>query len=81
MSFLTAVIDEVNAYLQGNIAEDELEDWIVGHLQVVIDSGDEEAIHIANEVDVSFVELEESIIDRATLRTRLAELTVKHNSV
>lgn len=81
MSFLSAVIDEVNAYLQGRIAEDELEDWIIGHLQVILDSGDKEAIHIANEVDVSFVELEESIIDRATLRTRLAELTIRHYSV
>ena len=81
MSFLSAIIDEVNAYLQGNIAEDELEDWIVGHLQVVLDSGDKEAIHIANEVDASFVELEESIINRTTLRTRLAELTLRHNSV
>ncbi len=81
MSFLSAIVDKVNAYLQGKVAEDELEDWIVGHLQAVLDSGEKEAIHIANEVDVSFVELEESIIDRPTLRARLAELAVRHNSV
>ena len=81
MSLLTEMLDAVKAYLQGSDTEDALEDWIVGHLQPVLNSGDAVAIDIANEIDVSFVELGEGIIDRATLKSRLAVLVDQHTPV
>ena len=81
MSLLTELLDEVRTYLQGNCTEDDLEDWIVGHLQPVLNSGDEVAAEIANEIDVSFVELGENIIDRVILKSRLAMLGDQHTPV
>jgi len=44
------------------ITLDELEEWIVVHLQVIFDSPDEMAIDIANTLDPLFVELRENLI-------------------
>ena len=47
------------------ITLDELEEWLVLHLQAILDSGDEMAVEIANTIDPLFVELHESLISEA----------------
>ena len=49
----------------------DLEKWLVGHLQEILDSGDETAIRIADEIDADLVCLGEGLIDEATFRSRL----------
>ena len=74
MSLLSELLDELNKYLTGGSSGDRLEDWVVGHLQLILDSRDTRAIGIANEIDACFVELGEGIIDLAAFNDRLSGL-------
>lgn len=65
---------ELSRYLFGAIDAATLEDWVVAHLQLILDSGDAAAISLADELDVSLVELGEGIISPAAFRERLARL-------
>lgn len=49
-------------YAHREIDLDALEDWVVSHLQVILDSHDQESIGIANALDTRFVELGEGLI-------------------
>ncbi len=81
MSSLSMLLAQVNDYLDEKLNSNALEDWIVAHLQVILDSEDERAVNLANEIDVSFVELGEGIIDLAALRDRLEKLVDLHEVV
>jgi hypothetical protein len=74
MSLRSDLIDKVEHYLTGKSSDRELEGWVVANLQWILNSGDTVAIHLADEVDASFVEVGEGIIDRAELRSRLNDL-------
>ena len=47
----------------------------MAHLQLILDSRDAAAISLADELDVSLVELGEGIISPAAFRERLARLS------
>jgi len=49
----------------------DLESWVLSNLQRILDSGDEKAIAIANEIDADLVELGEGLIDELTLQKHL----------
>jgi hypothetical protein len=74
MSLRSELIDKVEHYLTGKSSDRELEGWVVANLQRILNSGDTVAIHLADEVDASLVEVGEGIIDRAELRSRLNDL-------
>lgn len=74
MSLPAELYIELRRYLSGAIDAAALEDWVVAHLQLILDSGDTAAIGLADELDVSLVELGEGIIDAAAFRERLARL-------
>ena len=48
----------------------EVGEWLLAHLQEILDSGDQQAIHLANQVDADLVELNEGLIDETILRER-----------
>lgn len=74
MSLRAELYAELSRYLSGGADAAALEDWVVAHLQLILDSGDAAAISLADELDVSLVELGEGIIDRDAFRERLARL-------
>jgi hypothetical protein len=74
MSLRSELVDKVERYLAGKFSDRELEGWVVANLQRILNSGDTLAIHLADEVDVSFVEVGEGIISREELRHRLNSL-------
>ena len=74
MSLHAELYAELSRCLSGAIDAAALEDWVVAHLQLILDSGDAAAISLADELDVSFVERGESIISPAAFRERLARL-------
>ncbi len=57
--------------LVGRWSFQQLEMWLVGHLQAIFDSGDEPAIEIANELDCDFIEFGEGLVTQRELQSRL----------
>jgi hypothetical protein len=57
----------VNETRPDAITLDELEEWLVLHLQAILDSGDEMAVDIVNTLDPSLVELREDLMNEAAL--------------
>lgn len=58
----TAMQDKLEAYLSGRIDLSALEEWLVEHLQGILDSGDTHAIETANRLDALLVERSESLV-------------------
>lgn len=58
-------------YLNNEASREELGKWLLSHLQDILDSGDERAITLANQIDTDLVELSEDIIDDSLFRQRL----------
>ena len=71
---LSEIVEKIDSYLNGLSSDRELEGWIVANLQRILDSGDTEAVRLADEIDASFVELGEGIMDQTTIRSRLGAL-------
>jgi len=63
-------------YLTFAISTEMLESWLVSHLQEILDSGDAEAIGIANKVDAALIQLREAILTKQELRKLISDLVV-----
>ena len=61
----------IDRYLEGHSSLQQLEEWLLSHLQQILDSGDATAIEIANKLDADLVELGEGLTDQGTLQQRL----------
>ena len=68
---LTELLDRTNAVLLNQNTLEELEGWLVSHLQEILDSGDKKAIEIANRVDADLIGYSENLLDFETLYERL----------
>jgi hypothetical protein len=64
-------MSHVVGYLDARITLGDLEMWIVGHLQEVLDSKEEEAIRYVNEIDADLISFAEGLIAEGELRSRL----------
>jgi hypothetical protein len=71
---LSEILDQIDSYLTGASSDRQLEGWIVANLQRFLDSGDTEAIRLADEIDASFIEVGEGIIDQTILQRRFDDL-------
>ena len=71
---LLELLDSIDRYLIGISGVHDLEEWVVANLQRILDSGDDEAIRLVNEVDASLVEMGEGLIDPVTLHSHLDTL-------
>ena len=65
------LLREIDKYVVGRSSLQELESYLVFHLQDIIDSGDKIAIDLANKVDTALIELDEGLIDENELLERL----------
>ncbi len=74
MSVLFELLNEIDRYLIGVSSDRYLESWVVSNLQRILDSGDTGAICLADEVDASFIEVGEGIIDLTILHRRFDDL-------
>ena len=59
---LMKLLEQTRSYLVGEITLRELENWLITNLQTILDSGDEKAFVIVNELDADLVEFGEGII-------------------
>jgi len=53
----------------------------LSNLQRILDSGDEAAIDVANEIDADLVELGEGLIDETTIREHLQSVISERDTI
>lgn len=68
---LRDLLNRVNEYLNGYCILTDLETWLLSHLQRILESGEEAAIEVANQIDADLIELGEGLIDETAVRERL----------
>ena len=73
---LAKLLTQTNMYLLGRITLQELEEWLVANLQVILDSGDDRSTHLANELDAELIQYGEGIIDELTIREHIERQTL-----
>jgi hypothetical protein len=78
---LNELLKNIRDYVNGHMTLEGLEQWLVSNLQRILDSDDDEAITIANQLDADFVEFNESVIDIQTLQNTLLSLIASHDSI
>lgn len=78
---LREILQHIRDYINGLSSLQALEEWLLANLQQVLDSGDNDAIRIANELDAGIVELGENLIDESALRDNLLRIIELHDSI
>ena len=56
------LLDRITQYFTGEIDLKDFELWVVGNLQTVLDSDENEAVRAFNQVDVLLVQLDDDVI-------------------
>ncbi|PIU54908.1 MAG: hypothetical protein COS88_06120, partial [Chloroflexi bacterium CG07_land_8_20_14_0_80_51_10] len=72
---------QILLYLNGHCTLRYLESWVLSNLQRILDSGDEEAIEMANLIDADLVELGEGLVDEKTLLEHLESLLSRYETI
>ena len=68
---LTHLRASLGRYLNQQGSLRDVEEWLLAHLQDILDSGNQQAIELANQVDADLVEFSEELIDEAMFQERL----------
>jgi len=68
-------------YLRGKMSLDDLSRWLVVNLQFVLDSGDREAILLANAIDVGLIGLSEGLMTRDEFDDKLRSLAREQKTI
>ena len=75
------LLTHVEYYLNDDCTLEDLETWLLSNLQAILDSGDEKAIQVANQIDADLVELGEGLIDYETLRGNLQSFISERDTI
>jgi hypothetical protein len=70
----TELQSRARSYLTGRLSRDDLELWLVGNLQQILDGGDSDEIAAANTLDADLIELGEGLLSEDEFRERLGAL-------
>jgi hypothetical protein len=62
------LLDQIYRYVNGLCTLQELESWLVFGLQRILDSGETEAIELADRIDADLIEIGEGLIEEIALR-------------
>ncbi|CAI4029902.1 hypothetical protein DNFV4_00322 [Nitrospira tepida] len=73
----SALTQEIIQYLSRERSASELEEWLVGNLQDILDSGDHKAIEIANQVDALLIEKGEQLLSEDQFRDSVYALLIE----
>ncbi|MBI1885442.1 MAG: hypothetical protein HYS09_03885 [Chloroflexi bacterium] len=69
--------DTLRQFLDGTLDRRALEDWLVTHLQAILDSNDQGAVEIANALDVLFLKLNDGFVTDEEFVERAAALSLR----
>ena len=75
----------LSKFLDSSVSLIEMQEWLLAHLQAILDSGDIIAIDAANEIDADLMSLGGDVIDEATFirhlygfRDKLQTVSIKY---
>lgn len=68
---LQRLLRYVSDFLAGRSTRTDLERWLLANLQALIESGDQNVVALANEIDADLIALNERLIDTTTFVERL----------
>lgn len=65
------LLSHLETYLNDGCPLQELERWLVAHMQKILDARDQTVIELANQIDAALVEFSAGVLDEVALRQRL----------
>ena len=65
------LLEEIDRYLCRVTTLQDLETWLLENLQRILNSGDVQAMTLANQLDADLIDLREGLLDTAGFRARL----------
>ena len=68
------VLEQLKKFQTGERDLQQLEEWVIAHLQQILDSREDRAIELANEIDALFIEEDEDLRSRDEVRNEIARL-------
>jgi hypothetical protein len=78
---LQELITRLSKYSNQETGLRDLEDWIVLHLQETLDSGEQEAITIADELDGLLIQLSEGLVTEADILAAINGILCRRGTV
>ena len=78
---LQELITRLSKYSNQEMGLRDLEDWIMLHLQEMLDSGEQEAITIADELDGLLIQLSEGLVTEADILAAIDEILCRRGTV
>ena len=78
---ITSILNKLNAYLDGTISCQALESWIAENLQAIIDSGEQDSLNLATQIDSILIHAGEAVIRLNEANHDLSAIAMKHETV
>lgn len=73
-------MEELEKYVSGSSSEIDLERWVISNYQQILDSGEESAAMLANEVNALFIEQSEDLVSKEELQYTFNEILCRERS-
>ena len=80
MSYHKRIIEELEKYVSGSSGERELERFVLSNYQQILDSGEESAAMLANEINALFIEESEDLVSKEEMQYSLAKILLREKS-
>lgn len=74
------IIEELKKFNSGSSDERELEIWILSNYQQILDSGEESAAMLANDINTLFIEHSEDLVSKEEVEWSLAKILRREES-
>lgn len=74
------IIEALKKYVSGSSCERDLERWVLSNYQQILDSGEESAAMLANEINALFIEQSEDLVSKDEMQYALAEILRREES-
>jgi len=75
------LLKSIYQYLNGIWTLQLLQEWLLSNLQDILNSGDNYATDIANEIDADLIQISEGLIDEADIQDRLASYAMRLETI
>ncbi len=75
------LVAQIEEYLRGKASLDDLTRWVLSNLQSILDSGDREAVRLANAVDTELIRFSEELLTVEALEDRLRSLAGRQTTI
>lgn len=74
------ILGQLKQYAEGRSSAESVESWILSQYQSILNSGERDAINLANEINALFVELGEQVIAQEECDRSLATILERERS-